>query len=326
MSWPEVAVHSYVPPLSADWAYVQDVPASSYSARVTSGWEWDTLRTSSNDPIIPHLLFSDIGIVAKRKHWIVQFGGSAQAIWNGPVSLANPSVSLGLYGKDWLVLGSVVSPITSYPDAPLHQPTKLADITASYGKTFRGSLGLSSSSRLSPHGAVGVKLGWLRAEVFGQAFPEKVEASVSGVAHSDCWTVTPSAAVGLLPGVGNAKLRGQLTIQWGCRPPKSTPAEIVIPLIAPVEPAPPVENAVPVPTGIFPTPKESIAGFLSFNETVLVFIRTNLPKEEADTIIADLAANKGLPMEQIDHVEYVDARENDPGYLDFVVIRGNKAK
>ena len=31
-------------------------------------------------------------------------------------------------------------------------------------------------------------------------------------------------------------------------------------------------------------------------------------------------------MEQIDHVEYVDARDGDPGYLDFVVIRGNKAK
>jgi hypothetical protein len=325
MSWPDIDIHAYRLTTDASWAYVQDVPESELSINSTLGWSWEVLRIEPDIKVVPHLLTEDVSVTLTRSHWLVSAQGSARAVWEGPIGISNPAVQLGWHNRHWLVTGLVLAPLGSNRDAQLNHPYWLKDITISYGaERFRASTGVTHTNAPAVHIAAGYAVRDVKIEGYAQSYPPRAELSASLELSNKCWTALPSFITGLLSGPGNPRLRLQLAVQYGCRkelPPAAPAVQLPDP---PAIASPPELNAEEGKPGVFPSPKESISGFLSANSEVIVFIRTNIPKEEADALLAELAANKGLPMQQVDHIEYVDAKPGEPDYLDFVVIRGNK--
>ena len=340
MPWPVADISPPPSPVGSEWHYHSAPPLQHATYRLDAGWSKDVARLNG-DSVVPHLAVARLGVTYRRSNWFAHADASAAGTWDGPVGFANPRLVVGYTNDHLIAQASATAPVTSF-DALVgaHAWSYDASVSmgdswyrATFGSVYRGYA--SDLWQPSAYGVLGVQWHGLAVEARGEQTVKQqrwVEAAASYLVDGQCWRSRPSVAVGFTSIVGSPSVRVGLTAQRGCKPVRSN-LYIEVPLVPVVVDArtpPPLEEprrveapVVPEAPPAYPTPRESIGGFLGANPTVLVYIRTNLSETQTQRALAVLQS-KGLPMSQVERTEYVSRVDGEPQYLDFVVIKGNK--
>lgn len=336
MPWPVADITPPPMPVGAAWHYQSSPPLQGASYRLQAGWSKDVAKLNG-DSVVPHLVHLRPAADFRRDNWFVHADATTAGTWNGPVGFANPRLVVG-YTNDHLIGHiSVTAPLTTF-DALVGAQAWAYDASVSMGDSwYRATLGATQRAfpsdywQPSAYVSAGVQWHGLAVEARGEQdlkHNQWLEATASYLVDGSCWRLRPSLTMGLTSTIGSPSMRAGLSVERSCKPIKSS-LFIETPIIAVVDArsdTPPLlENVELVPEApkAYPTPRESIGGFLGANPTVVVYIRTNLSETQTQRALAILQS-KGLPMSQVERTEYVPYEAGQPRYLDFVVIKGNK--
>lgn len=336
MSWPVADITLPPMPIGAAWHYQSSPPLRGANYRLEAGWSKDVVKLNG-DSVVPHLVHLRPALDFRKANWFVHADAMAAGTWNGPVGFANPRLVVG-YTNDHIIGHiSVTAPVTSF-DVLVGAPAWAYDASVSMGDSwYRATIGSVYRSNASDYwqpsayAAIGVQRSGLAVEVRGEQTVKQqrwLEAAMSYSVDGDCWRMRPYIAAGLTDTVGSPSVRGGIRVERSCKPVKSS-LYIETPVVTVVDTrsdAPPMLENIELVTEsppVYPTPRESIGGFLGANPTVIVYIRTNLSETQTQRALAILQS-KGLPMSQVERTDYVPRVDGEPQYLDFVVIKGNK--
>lgn len=329
MAWPIVDILPPPAPVGVEWVYASSPPVG-WRAQATAAWSSNVVRRWGV-PVVPHLYTVQLGGTYRADHWFLHAGATG-ASWDGPIGLANPRLVVGYTNGRVVAQAGTTAPATSF-DALIGAPAWAYDASVSVGDSwYRATIGTTHRAfaaqywQPSTYAALGLRYRKITVEARGEQDIKGIrvgEAAASYRLSGRCWTAQPSAAVGLTQGIGTPAVRVRVAIQYGCDP---KPPQIMADLVEThlwieadqSEPKPLVEAPK-----TYPTPRESIGGFLAANPKVTVYIRTNLSETQTQRALSVFIA-KGLRLSQVERTEYVPRVAGEPLYLDFVVIRGNK--
>jgi len=339
MPWPVVDLLNVPPQLGSKWAYQSSVPTSDWSYRANAGSMLNPVRLDGS-VVVSDLSYVDLGAVWKSGALAVRADVTAAASWNGPIGVASPRLGVA-YATDRVLAQAVVTaPFRSFDDL-VGAPHWSYDVSVSVGgdalRATAGSVYREFPTdwwQSSAYGAVGAFIGPVGVEArYEQNLKGHrwVEAGVSARVDRRCWRARPTVSAGLVDTIGSPTARVSLAVEYGCKPVEVEPVEVVIEepsiisQVVEVPVAEPIADAIVVapPVQVYETPRESIGGFLGANPSVVVYIRTNLSETQANRALSILQA-KGLPMQQVERTEYAERAKDEPLYLDFIVIKGNK--
>lgn len=341
MAWPVVDVSPPSVPIGAEWHYQSSPPLKGTTYKLDTLFSADVARMNG-DSVVPHLVTARPSVTYRRANWFMHADATAAGTWQGPVGFANPRLVVG-YTNDH-VIGhiSATAPVSSF-DALVGAPAWAYDASVSWGDSwYRATLGSVYRGYAdgywwpSAYASVGAQWHGLAVEARGEQTVKQqrwFEAAASYLVDGHCWRARPAVVVGLTGIVGSPSYRVGLTLERGCKPVSSNlyievpqvPVVVDARAAEPVQEAQPISVAPPVPEAppAYPTPRESIGGFLGANPTVIVYIRTNLSETQTQRALSILQS-KGLPMSQVERTDYLPYVAGEQRYLDFVVIRGNK--
>lgn len=328
MAWPIVDILPPPSPVGADWVYS---PALSRGAAVKAegAWSQNTVRRWG-EPLVPNLYTVRLGGGYRADHWFAHADVSA-ASWDGPIGLASPRLVVGYTNDRVVAHAAATAPLTTF-NALIGAQAWAYDAAVSVGDSwYRVTLGGTQRAfpteywQPSTYAAAGVRYKGFTVEARGEQDLKRnriIEAGASYGWKGQCYQVRPSVAGGLSSSIGTPSVRIRVAVQYGCGPKAPTIAMGLVESHLWIE----ADQAQPVPLAeapVYPTPHESIGGFLTANPQVTVYIRTNLSETQAQRALAVFVA-KGLKMSQIERTDHVPYVAGEQRYLDFVVIRGNK--
>lgn len=329
MAWPIVDILPPPSPVGAEWVYAP-APAQGLSAQSTAAYSANVVRRWGV-PVVPHLYTVRLGGTYRVDNVYAHLDAVAAA-WDEPVGVANPRLVVGYTNDRVTAQAAATAPLTTFSDL-IGARAWAYDASVSVGDTwYRATLGSvrreASTQYWQPstYAALGFRYQALTVEARGELDLKSnaiAEAAVSYGVSGRCWRARPSVAVGLTSGIGTPAVRVRVTTEYGCGAKPPVVAMEFVESHLWIE----ADQAQPVPLTEakqnYPTPHESIGGFLSANPTVTVYIRTNLSETQARRALSVFVA-KGLMMSQVERTDYVPRVAGEPLYLDFVVIRGNR--
>ena len=330
MAWPETDVQTYRLTLGEAWVYQSEHPAAGVSGKIGFGWTLDPFfatTPSSDIPVIPHLLHTDVLVAARYGPMVFSTDGSLRAVWEGPVGLSAPRITAGWSTPHWSMVGQWTVPLATL-DGLITAPTSAWNVTGSVGTSrARASLGATYRPTLNEYwqptvyGAVGVGVTRrLNVEARFEGPVVRAEAGINYRIVQKAHTHTLAVGTGLTPTPGSPKLRVTWTSSWHRSPPVAIPPAAV-PEMPPVwdppplaaEPPPPVPVAPPV---VYANPFDAAVGFFSAHPELRFIVETNGTREQAEQIVAEMQL-RGILRERVVRIDVV-VTEGDIVF-DFII-------
>ena len=309
-------------PVGSDWVYQDSPPTPGWSSRWVVGWARDPLyitRFNGEEyPIIRDLIHLDAAVNRTLGPGYVHIDVPLRAVYEGPVGVGDPRVSLGIADEHggvgaWATLpvgtlgppmggaGMAVGATMSY---------RVPGVSASVGATYRDS-DLDPWWGISATGTLGVAwknwTGELRSEMYPDRMP--TEASMGYRWHHGRATWTPTVSMAVVQAVAAPKFRVMLSMHLDPRPPRVAVSPVIaVPELPPapvVQPAAPLEKAKAQPGDII-SPKtyqglRSVAGVLSIHPEV-VRVRLEVHTDCAGTRAQQLARSERTAQQVRDFV------------------------